>query len=506
METNTIYEKEDTLSKLEENFASLKEYVKTAAGHTEIHVTEKEIFKRLQEIGLLLVQEFVQNCGTGYQTGVSVPCEEGKPLPYKGTCTCDYFSIFGEIQIPRARYLRPSGNYHYPLDQQLNLPQVKYSYLLQKWIQGRAVETDYREAVDRLNEMFDFSLCASVPQRLGKQLGEEAQTFYENSAAPAPATEGPCLAISADGKGVRIVRSERSNSSSSTEAKARRGKGEKPGLKKEAVVTVDFTFHPGRREPEEIVNALMHQTPAAKQLELEPANPTPAPKVRVALNKHQNATLQGKKEAMTYLMERIHKRDPEGKKPLIVLFDGDPNWEIVLNKVLTAYGYHARVDAMILDIIHVSEYVWDVATALHGELSSERIAWVKDKLLLILSGNVGRVIGGLRQMLTKSSLSSAAKNAIKKAVTYFDNHRHMMNYGEYLAKGYPISTGLVEAACGSLVKDRMEQSGMRWSIQGAQAILRQRAVMKNGDWQSFWTTYIANQRKILYADGYCKAA
>ncbi len=505
METGTIYEKEDTFSKLDENFASLKEYVKTAAGHTEIHVTEKEIFKRLQEIGLLLVQEFVQACGTGYPAGESAPREEGKPLPYKGTCPCDYFSIFGEIQIPRARYLRPAGTYHYPLDQQLNLPQTKYSYLLQKWIQGRAVETNYREAVERINEMFDFSLCASVPQRLGKQLGKEAQVFYETNAAPAPETEGPCLAISADGKGVRIVRSERSDSPSPAEPRARRGKGEKPGIKKEAVVTVDFTFHPGRREPEEIVNALLHQTPAAEQPEPEPVNP-PAPKARVALNKHQNATLQGKKEAMTYLMERIKKRDPEGKKPLIVLFDGDLNWEIVLNKVLTAYDYHSRVDAVILDLIHVCEYVWDMATALHGELSSERSAWVKDKLLLILSGNVGRVIGGLRQMLTKNILSRAAKNALQKAVTYFDNHSHMMNYAEYLAKGYPISTGLVEAACGSLVKDRMEHSGMRWSIKGAQAILRQRAVMKNGDWQSFWKTYIESQREILYADGYRQAA
>ena len=505
METGTIYEKEDTLSKLDENFASLKEYVKIAAGHTEIHMTEKEIFKRLQEIGLLLMQEFVQTCGTGYQAGESAPREEGKPLPYKGICTCNYFSIFGEIQIPRARYLRPAGTYHYPLDQQLNLPQSKYSYLLQKWIQGRAVETNYREAVERFNEMFDFSLCASVPQRLGKQLGEEAQAFYKTNVAPSPETEGPYLAISADGKGVRIVRSERSDSPSPAERKARRGKGEKPGLKKEAVVTVDFTFHPGRREPEDIVNALLHQTPAAAQPEPKPANPS-TPKVRAALNKHQNATLQGKKAAMTYLMERIKKRDPEGTKPLIVLFDGDLSWESVLNKALTAYDYLARVDAMILDIIHVSEYVWDVATALHGELSSERTAWVKDKLLAILSGNVGRVIGGLRQMLTKNELSSPAKNALRKAVTYFENHRHMMKYDQYLAKGYPISTGLVEAACGSLVKDRMEHSGMRWSIQGAQAILRQRAVMKNGDWQSFWTTYIENQRKILYADGYRQAA
>ena len=134
------------------------------------------------------------------------------------------------------------------------------------------------------------------------------------------------------------------------------------------------------------------------------------------------------------------------------------------------------------------------------------------KLYALLDSKVGYVIGGLKQIRTKNQLTPHQKKVIKKTITYFENHRHMMDYGTYLEKGYPIATGVVEGTCGSLVKDRMEQSGMRWSIVGAQAVLAQRAVVKNGDWKGFWRFFIDAERERLYstvyerADQYKKAA
>lgn len=146
----------------------------------------------------------------------------------------------------------------------------------------------------------------------------------------------------------------------------------------------------------------------------------------------------------------------------------------------------------------MSEYLWDAGTALHGEKGEARVKWVEKRLTAILEGKVGRVIGGLRQIITKNKLKAAAKKTLNTAITYFDNHRHMMAYDDYLEKGYPIATGLVEGACGSFVKDRMEQSGMRWTIKGAQAILNARAIKKNDDWDEFWTFYTQIKKKNLY--------
>lgn len=508
---STIYEKEAMLNQLDGAFADIKSYILAAVGHDELHEVEQTLFRQLQLLGRSMLECFVAESGTGYEAGNPPLSEAGVPLEYKGTVDSPYFSIFGEIQIGRAGYAGPSGGYVYPVDAQLNLPARKYSYLLQKWLQASATDMDFRTTVERFNEIFDFSFFPEVPQRLGESIAAQVTPFYAQVAAPAPETEGSHLGLSADGKGVRIIRSERIDSKDeATFPQARRGKGEKRGTKKEAVVTVDFSFQPQARDPEEIVKALLKQFTEEErqraQQERQKRRQEGLPQPREARNKHVRATFQGKEDAFRYLMERVLKRDPTGQKRLVALLDGDPHLETVLREQLKVYHLEDRLDALILDIIHVSEYVWDVGTALHGERSPQRAQWVEDRLRAILQGKVGRVIGGFKQILTKNQLRKAQQNALQKAITYFENHRHMMDYAVYLTKGYPIATGLVEGTCGSLVKDRMEQSGMRWSLAGAQTILQQRAVTKNGDWETFWPFYIESERDRLYPTGYERAA
>ena len=132
----------------------------------------------------------------------------------------------------------------------------------------------------------------------------------------------------------------------------------------------------------------------------------------MALNKHIRATLNGKKCGIEYLIERVQKRDPDGEKPVIVLIDGDRGLEKAFEKTLKTYQLYDRIDAFILDIIHVSEYVWKAGTAIHGEKGPDRIDWVHNKLLAILQGHVGRVIGGLKQIITKNKLTKSRKDAI----------------------------------------------------------------------------------------------
>ena len=212
--------------------------------------------------------------------------------------------------------------------------------------------------------------------------------------------------------------------------------------------------------------------------------------------------------AFTHLLDHVHKRDPQGQKPLIGLLDGDPYLEEALLKEVKARHLADRLDVLILDIIHASEYLWDVGSTLYGERGPKRIEWIEEKLYALLSGKVGYVIGGLRQRQTKNPnrLSPPQKKALERTITYFDNHRHMMHYDVYLQKGYPISTGVVEGTCGSLVKDRMEQSGMRWSIAGAEAVLAQRAVVKNDDWNTFFEFFIDAERERLYPMVYERGA
>ncbi|MBK8566032.1 MAG: HNH endonuclease [Saprospiraceae bacterium] len=152
----------------------------------------------------------------------------------------------------------------------------------------------------------------------------------------------------------------------------------------------------------------------------------------------------------------------------------------------------------ILDIIHLLEYVWKVANAFWGEKHPGREKWVKEQLLLLLESRTEEVIAQWIDLWEANERTNAQKETIDKALTYLNNHREMVDYKSYLAQGLPISTGIVESACGHLVKTRMEKNGMRWSYKRAQAVLDTRAVLKNGDWDDFMEFFIDKEQRRIY--------
>jgi hypothetical protein len=155
----------------------------------------------------------------------------------------------------------------------------------------------------------------------------------------------------------------------------------------------------------------------------------------------------------------------------------------------------------VLDIIHVVGYLWSAANALFREGSKAGKRWVQEKLAEILRGRVGYVIGGLRQIVTKRTLRKSVREALTKVITFFHNHRRWMKYDQYLAMGLPVGTGVVESACGSVVKHRMEGEGKRWSLAGAEAMLALRSLKKShdNDLRAYWRFRAGQERARLYA-------
>jgi len=257
----TIYEKEALFENLDAAFAELKEYIVSAVNKEELHPVEQQMFGRLQQMGRQGLEAFVTLSGTGSEAGNPVRSEDGAPLAYKGIEAkgSPYVSIFGEIRIHRAAYADPAGGRVDPLDAQLNLPAHKYSYLLLKWLHASSADQDFRSAVDRFNEIFGFPFFPDLPQRQGLPLAEYVEPFYNQVQAPSPQSEGSHIALSADCKGVRILKREGEEPQQAPPDKPRRGKGEKPGIKKDAVVVTDFSFMPHPRTAEEIVKGLLTQ-------------------------------------------------------------------------------------------------------------------------------------------------------------------------------------------------------------------------------------------------------
>jgi hypothetical protein len=138
---------------------------------------------------------------------------------------------------------------------------------------------------------------------------------------------------------------------------------------------------------------------------------------------------------------------------------------------------------LIVDIIHVTEYLWDAANVLLGETYPMREVWMQDALRCVLDDDLDQLLNHLNYQLT--GLAKHQQTTLQKVIRYLSNNRDYMHYQFYLAQGYPIGTGVIEGACRHLVKDRFERAGMRWSRDGAQVMLDLRSVYLNGDWDDF---------------------
>ena len=141
--------------------------------------------------------------------------------------------------------------------------------------------------------------------------------------------------------------------------------------------------------------------------------------------------------------------------------------------------------AQILDFIHANEYLWDVANTLLGETNEQRFPWMIERTTQLLSGQTVQLIDEFRKLAEAPHTTAAQRKQLLKTAGYFERNLPYMDYHVYLALGWPIASGVIEGACRHFVKDRCELSGMRWTQDGVEHLLRLRAVAENDDWDAY---------------------
>ncbi len=208
-------------------------------------------------------------------------------------------------------------------------------------------------------------------------------------------------------------------------------------------------------------------------------------------NKTVRATMQGKQESFDKLSKEVEQRDPHGQKERVALVDGEKKLRKMIECCLRGF-------TIILDLYHVLEYLWEAAHVFHKDGTKEAETWVKEHLRLLLTGQVSCIIAALDYAYESQKWSPSKRSTLRKVITYLKNGQEYMKYDIYLEKGYPIGSGVVEGACRNLVKDRMELAGMRWTINGAEAVLQMRSADVNGLWEKFWNFRTQKEYETLY--------
>jgi len=435
---------------------------------------ERSIFRRVLHLGLRLLQAVIARRVEAEAHG-EYRCGNGRVLPYHSQQPASYFSVFGKITFRRAYFYR-AGQSCCPLDAALSLPARCYSDFLMELAGQLAVDGVFDKALEMLGKFLGLALPKLGLETWVREESALVTSFYDQTATFPAKSEDPILVVQADGKGVPLVRSE------TVKAPARRGKGQPKTRKKEAIATTVYTIEPYPRTPQAVADALFQTEAEATRTPSD----RPAP-----CHKQVFATLNGKAWALERLGERAQQREGGHIQARVALTDGARALQARMREKFPAF-------TLVLDIMHVLEYLWKAGTALYGETDAQRDVWVKAQLLDVLSSRTDLVIRRLEDKARTLRKTSQACKMLQRVAHYFRRNQEHMDYAAYLRKGWPIGTGVIEGVCRHVVKDRMELSGMRWTVAGADALLALRAVNENGDWDEFHAFRRAHCHEQLY--------
>ncbi len=465
--------------------------------HSEL---EKMIEHEGREILRLLLQAHLDERAPG-QVATPVVSADGDALTRQRTQPRALESVFGAVTVRRTGYGGPGLSSLHPLDAALNLPAERYSHTVRRV----AAETVAQQSYDEAHQRLAAQTGAHVPKRQIEQLVERAaqdfESFYEQrgQAAVQAATggeTGQVLVISSDSKGVPLCRGDlKPATRQAAEARQprlehRRSKGEKPHTKRMSTVAAVYTVAPFVRTPEQAAGELHPH-----ELALPVARPRPEDK-RVWASLAAPTT-----EVLRQAFEEAEQRDPQHQKHWCVLVDGHRAQLAAVQRVAADYGVQPTI---ILDLLHVTEYVWKAAWAFHAEGDAQAEAWVSERLLEILRGHSSEVAAGMRRSATRRGLSTQARQPVDQCADYLLKYRAYLRYDQYLAAGLPIATGVIEGACRYLVKDRMELTGARWRLSGAEAVLRLRSLRASGDFDEYWDYHLAQEFARTHAARYAE--
>ncbi len=430
---------------------------RTATAYT----VELTLFRRLLALGAALLRLFFQTRAEERPVG-PVYAPDGAVLGYHDGRPLTYYSVFGKVRVARHYFTAVGQEGVCPLDAELSLPARSDSDLLQEGRTYGATDASYHESHAALAHILKLAGGSAARETMVADAVVDVADVHAQPLRPeVRAVDGPLLVVRADGKGVPMVQPP------AGARPVRLGKGQKRTKKKEAIVTSRYTIAPYVRTPQEVVAALLQDRD--RPPETAP-HPTPG-------GKERRATLDGKEVALTRLAARARQREGPHIQERVALTAGA---EARQQQIAAHFPRHT----LVLDIIHATDYLWNAANALLGETHPDRLGWIRTHLAQLLAGDTPAVITALEAAAQDPARTVVQRKALLGTAGYDRRNAPYMCYDVYRAHGWPIGTGVVEGACGHLVKDRMEQAGRRWTKAGAQAVLDLRALRLNGQWDA----------------------
>jgi len=402
-------------------------------------------------------------------------------------------TVFGEVDVKRLAYRRRGHPNLYPADAALNLPAKLHSHGLRRMAAAEASRGSFEEAAAAVERATGQHLGKRQVEALADRAAVDVEAFYATRARPEQGADGDVLVISADGKGI-VMRPDalrpataKAAAEATNKLECRLSKGEKRNRKRLAEVGAVYDLTPVARTPADVL--------ATKAGEAPPPAPKAGAKWVTA------SVVEDAAAVIANVFDEAEWRDPSHSRRWVALVDGNNHQIDRIEAEAKARGADVTI---VVDLIHVLEYLWGAVWCFFAEGDPAAETWVHDRALAVLDGNARAVATGIRRRATTARLGKQKRIKADACAKYLTNKADYLDYPTALAGGWPVASGVIEGTCRYLVADRMDITGARWSVNGAEAVLKLRAVRANDDFDDYWRFHLNAERhrvhELRYAD------
>ena len=404
-------------------------------------------------------------------------------------------TVFGQVTVNRMAYRHRGAANLYPADAVLNLPEDKYSHGLARLAATEAPRGSFGQAGAAITRATGVRIGKRQVEQLTVAAAAGVDAFYA-AHRPAPAAGDVLLVMQYDGKGIVMRPGALREATAKAAAGARRklatrlSPGEKNGRKRMAELGCIHDCEPVPRTAADII------TRPGKS----PPKPAPAKTAPVAAGKWLTASVTDDIPAVIAAgFAEADRRDPARERTWIALVDGNKQQIEAIETEAASRGAQVTI---LIDFIHVLEYLWGAAWSFFetGDPAAEE--WVAAQATKILESKSAQVAAGIRRRATTYGYSGKEREGADTCASYLTAKNPYLDYATALAAGWPIATGIIEGACRHIVKDRMDITGARWGLDGAEAILKLRALHSNGDFEAYWAWHLQQEQQRVHYSRY----
>lgn len=497
-----IEHQEAAFSTAREKFLSLQHYMGSESSMRLTHEQlEAYVVERTREIARDVVQGHLDLRAIAEEP-VRVTGSDGIERNRPRSASKRLRLLVGDVTVQRLLYQACGVDGLAPQDGALSLARDCFSMGVRRRVVEEAIRGSFDEVVERLAS----TTAAHVAKRQAEQLVLAAAVDFEEFYTAQPwqkESKEQLLVLTFDGAGI-VMRLEglREQTRQKAEQDAlqpsawpeRLKTGEKANRKRMAEVASVYSVEPYIRTADDIISDM-----ASIRL-VRPAEPSRRPR---PVNKRVWASVE--REMVEVIDEGFRealRRDPEQQRRWVVLVDGQSQQ---LKAIVDAAKRHGVTVTIICDFIHVMEYLWKAAHCFHEPGSNEARLWVAERARMLLEGvDPSQVAAGMRRSATRQGLSQ--RKAVDVCAKYIKKRREFMRFGDALSAGLPIASGAIEGACRHLVRDRLDCCGARWNVNGAEAILKLRALASSSDLEEYWAFHLRCEYQRNHAALYAHAS